>query len=121
MLFANIQNIEKGEDSPIIAQNLIEYIDAVPTGGTIHVSIYLFEYKPILLALRKAYLRDVNLNIMVDSGDRSNNNGTVNEINSWGDDIQIVKIKNDASSTAINHNKFVLFSEVATDGNTLKM
>ena len=120
VLFADLQKIKAGEESPVIAQNLINYIDAVPEGASIHVSIYLFDYKPILLALRKAYLRNVELNIMVDASDRSNNEETVIEINSWGDDIQIVKIKNDAGSTAINHNKFVLLSEVATKGNTLE-
>ncbi len=120
VLFADLQKIKNGEESPVIAQNLINYIDAVPQGASIHVSIYLFDYKPILLALRKAYLRKVNLNVMVDASDRSNNEETVNEINSWGDDIQIVQIKNDCSSTAINHNKFVLFSEITTEGEPLK-
>lgn len=120
VLFADIQKIEKGGDSPVIAQTLINYINAVPEGASIHVSIYLFEYKPILLALRKAYLRKVNLNVMLDYSARSNNQGTINEINSWGDDIHLVKIKNDASASAINHNKFVLFSEVATEDQLMK-
>lgn len=39
---------------------------------------------------------------------------TFYEFRNLNERIEIVEIKNDASSIAINHNKFVIFSEVVT-------
>lgn len=119
-LFTDSKKIASGAESALIVNRLIDYINAAPDESSIYISIYLFEYKPLILSLKKAYTRNVNLNVMIDMSDRSNNQETLAEMASWGDDIQIVQIKNDASSIAINHNKFVLFSEVSTDDEKLK-
>lgn len=119
-LFTEIKQIERGAESAIITQKLIDYINAVPEDASIYISIYFFEYTPIIQSLKKAYDRNVKLNIMMDMSDRSNNQETLSEMQGWGDDIQLVQIKNDASSIAINHNKFVLFSEVSSEDKKIK-
>lgn len=119
-LFTDPQKVKNGEESSIISDRLINYINAVPEDASIYVSIYLFEYKPIINALKNAHDRGIKLNIMMDMSDRSHNYPTLNKMGYWGDDIQLVQVKSDAGPDAINHNKFVLFSEVTTDDKDLK-
>lgn len=119
-VFTDIKEIERGAESATITNKLIDYINAVPEDASIYISIYFFEYTPIIQSLKEAYDRDVKLNIMMDMSDRSNNEKTLARMQTWGDDIQLVEIKNDASSIAINHNKFALFSEVSSENKKLK-
>lgn len=118
--FTDSQKILNNSESTVIMDKLVNYIDATPEGSSIFLSIYLFDYKPVINALKRSHSRNVKLHIMADMSDRSSNNGTLNEFRNLNEGIEIVEIKNDASSIAINHNKFVLFSEVVTINGTVK-
>lgn len=113
-IFTEADMIEDGKQSTVIMDRLIELIDAAPEDGTIYVSIYLFEYEPLLEALGRADSRNVSLNVMMDMSDRSDNERTANRLAEMGENVEIVRIYNNASGSAINHNKFVLLPEVTT-------
>ena len=116
VLFNDIQKIKAGTTSTIIFDNIISYINATPEHSSIYISIYLFDYTPIIDALIKASERDVQLFIMTDNSDRSDNLSTINKFKSLDGEVEVIGITNDASSIAINHNKFILFSEVEVEG-----
>lgn len=100
-----------------IIDNLISCINATPKEGIIHMNVYEFEYSPVAEALKKAAQRGVHLNIMIDSS----------KIESWEHNAPIVKelkkhikepsklvlVHNDIAERAINHHKYVLFSELS--------
>ncbi len=120
-LFNDIQKIKEGSTSTIIFDNIISYINATPEESSIYVSIYLFEYTPIINALIKASGRNVQLFIITDKSDRSDNLSTINKFKNLDGQVEVIGITNDASSIAINHNKYILFSEVEVKGEeTLK-
>lgn len=114
VLFTDSEVIAEGEISPVIFDRLLDLIHATPDGESIHLSIYLFDYEPMIEALTAAHGRGVSLNIMMDMSDRSDNLATANRFTELGDGVDIVRVFNDAGRIAINHNKFVLFSEVET-------
>lgn len=116
VLFNDIQKIKEGSTSTIIFDNIVSYINATPGESSIYVSIYLFEYAPIIDALIKASERDVSLFIMADNSDRSNNLSTINKFRNLDGQVEVIGVTNDASSIAINHNKYILFSEVEVEG-----
>lgn len=121
VLFNDIQKIKEGSTSTIIFDNIVSYIKATPEQSSIYVSIYLFEYAPIIDALIKASERDVQLFIMTDNSDRSDNLSTINKFRNLDGQVEVIGVTNDASSIAINHNKYILFSEVeAVGGEILK-
>jgi hypothetical protein len=115
VLFTDPQKISVGSNSTIIMDRLVNFINAAPEGSTVHMSIFLFEYRPVINALKNAHSRNVDLHIMADASSRSNNSGTLKELMDLGEGVEIVEIRNDASSIAINHNKFVIFSKLTTD------
>ncbi|MDX1544099.1 MAG: phospholipase D-like domain-containing protein [Christiangramia sp.] len=116
VLFNDIQKIMEGSTSTIIFDNIVSYINAAPEQSSIYVSIYLFEYAPIIDALIKASERNVQLFLMTDNSERSDNQSTINKFRSLNGNVEVVGVTNDASSIAINHNKFILFSEIEAEG-----
>jgi len=115
VLFTDPKKISVGSNSTIIMDRLVNFINAAPEGSTVHMSIFLFEYRPVVNALKNAHSRNVDLHIMADASSRSSNSGTLKELRDLGEGVEIVEIRNDASSIAINHNKFVIFSKLTTD------
>ncbi|WP_165499075.1 phosphatidylserine/phosphatidylglycerophosphate/cardiolipin synthase family protein [Gramella sp. KN1008] len=116
VLFNDIQKIKEGSTSTIISDKIVSYINATPENASIYVSIYLFDHSPIIEALIDASEREVKLFIMTDESDRSSNLATLSKFKSLEGEIEVVGITNDASSIAINHNKFILLSEVEVEG-----
>lgn len=114
VLFTDPDLIAEGEISPVIFNRLQDFIKATPDGESIYLSIYLFDYKPLIDALTTAHERGVSLNVMMDMSDRSDNLATANIFTVLGEGVDIVRVVNDAGPIAINHNKFMLFSEVET-------
>lgn len=112
VLFTNPEVIAEGGVSPVIFNRLLDFIKATPGGESIYLSIYLFDYEPMIEALTAAHDRGVELNIMMDMSDRSDNLSTANIFTVLGEGVDVVRVVNDAGPIAINHNKFVLFSEV---------
>lgn len=116
--FTEPETIEEGRTSTVILDKLVKLIDAVPEGESIYISIYQFEYGPLLEALERAHSRNVKLYVTLDMSNRSDNTGTANRLTVLGENVEIVRIRNDASASAINHNKFVLFPEINTEEGT---
>lgn len=114
-IFTDSQRIEMGLSSTRIMDRLIGLIEAVPNNGSVYISIYMFNYTPLTMALIKAGERGVHIHITVDMSDRSDNENTIAALKNSISNLYITEVKNDASSIAINHNKFVLFPEVVTE------
>jgi hypothetical protein len=109
------------KQSRTIIRRLVNLINAAPEGASIYTSVYGFKDEPVLIsAIRRAYDRNVDLHVMLDRSSRSNNTPTANKLKAIGQDIDIVGIHNDAGPTAINHNKFALFSNVVTTSGEAK-
>lgn len=120
VFFSDLEKIKNQEPSTEISDEIVHFIDASPKDAELHIAIYLFNYVPIREALIKANNRGVIVNLLIDYSERSDNTSTIRELKKRSRDIEIIKVKNDASSIAINHNKFILFSKVATATDTLR-
>jgi phosphatidylserine/phosphatidylglycerophosphate/cardiolipin synthase-like enzyme len=125
-IFTEPARIKDGMKSTVIYDRVTELVDATPEDASIYISIYQFyDFKYLVDALKRAFSRNVKVHIMVDmsshdAGLISKNKVTVDALKALGDDVEIVLVDNDAGSIAINHNKFILFSQLSTDGGTLE-
>ena len=99
-----------------IMDTLIHYLKYTPKGAQVHVSVFLFSYDPLLIALKEAYSRGVNIYLAIDNGreesEKENKETILQLMSAFKSPSRVVTVESDASSTAINHNKFVLFSEI---------
>lgn len=120
--FTDPRLVAKRKHSKAIIGRLISLIDAAPEGSSIYMSYYGFNEQMygVFSAIRKADSRGVKLHVMVDNSDRSSNGRTIEKLKAIDKDIDIVGIHNDASSSAINHNKFVLFSSLLKKSGKVK-
>ncbi|MDG3581124.1 phospholipase D-like domain-containing protein [Galbibacter pacificus] len=109
-LFSDLKLIEGQKPSTMIMDSLINLVDRTYEKDTIYMGIYLFEHQGLINALIRAGKRKVQLNILVDSSKRSNNGNTVTTLSAMKEHSEVVTIKNNNGASAINHNKFVLFS-----------
>lgn len=106
---------DKKSDTKII-NTLIDYLDNTPEGATVHISIYLFDYQPLLNAIRKAQDRGVEIQALVDQSRGSSQDRNKNSIpyleGILKDPSELIPVKSDVTSISINHHKIVLFSKV---------
>ncbi|OAQ39321.1 hypothetical protein A5893_11715 [Pedobacter psychrophilus] len=116
--FTDVNLVSKGNASPVILDRLTSLIDATPAKSKIHLAIYGFDHQGVISSLKKAAERNVEIHIAIDFSldeTQQQNRPTIITIRSFlkeGSDI--TTINNDAGSSAIQHNKFVLFSDINT-------
>lgn len=116
-VFTDPVKVGQGQASPLILDKLVALIDATPEKATIHLAIYLFSYPEVVEALKRANKREVKLNLMLDlsrEDSQEENPATIAALRQLQTHTDLVICDSDAGSTAINHNKFVLFSAVHT-------
>mgnify|MGYP003945785165 CR=1 FL=1 len=118
VLFTDPEKVKlRVENSPEILDQLIAYFDAATKGSTIYVSIYLFDYPPIISAIIRTHLRGVNIHVLIDRSREESIATNVDAIQR----LQPILIENSSltivnsdvssgTSGSINHHKFVLFS-----------
>ena len=108
--------INKKQSDTKIMDTLIHYLKYTPKGAEVHVSVFLFSYDPLVKAIMEAYSRGVNINLAIDNGreesEQENKETILQLMSALKSPSRVVTIKSDASGTAINHDKFVLFSEI---------
>lgn len=118
-IFTDLTKVSAGQASPIIMDRLISLIDATPSNATIHLSIFGFDHSGVINALKKASERGVTLHIMIDMSvedTKAQNPPTISTIRGFiKTGSEVVVVTNDVNTSSINHNKFVLFSELNTD------
>lgn len=106
---------ERKSDTHIMDE-LIHYLDNTPEGAKVHVNIYLFNYQPLLNAVRKAEDRGVEIHALVDFSRDASKNTNENSIPYLEANLEspseVISVKSDVTSSSINHNKSVLFSEI---------
>lgn len=115
VLFTDAARVVNIKHSTVIMDQLIKLIEVVPENGSIYLSIYLFEYELLIRALEKAHTKNVKLHVMMDMSNRSNNTATASRLFSLEENVEIIQISNNVTSSAINHNKFVLLPEIVTE------
>lgn len=115
-LFINPVKVRTKTSDTRIMDTLIQYLDHTPKGAVVHVNIYLFDYEPLLKAVKKAYLRGVEMDVMIDRSRSSSiktNKQTIPQLNAMFDaPSKLVIVESDVTSSSIDHHKHVLFSEV---------
>ncbi|WP_181308660.1 phospholipase D-like domain-containing protein [Rufibacter sp. XAAS-G3-1] len=126
LIFTKLDQVGSGITSPVIMDRLVSMIDAAPEQSSLHLSIFGFTHSGVISALKRASERNVNLHIMVDMSreeTQAENPPTVNEIRGFlKPNSEIVIVTSDAGGSSINHNKFVIFSELNTpDGKAENM
>ena len=116
--FTDLAKVGTAQASPLIMSKLIEMVNATPKTAHIYLSIFGFDHPGLIDALNEASNRGVFLHLMIDSSiddTKIQNVLTISRIRSFlksGSEIAIVT--NDVNASSINHNKFVLFSELNT-------
>ncbi|MBC5775540.1 hypothetical protein H8S95_15790 [Pontibacter sp. KCTC 32443] len=118
-IFTDVNKIKQGSTSLTILDNLISLINATPENATIHLSIFLLDYPPLIQAIKAANERGVKLYVAMDMGREESQEINPLPYHELKRGLEakgnvIISIINDASSIAINHNKFAVFSEVVT-------
>jgi RNA-binding protein YhbY len=100
--------------------HLIKYLKYTPKVATVYVNIFGFNYLPVLNAIEKAYRRGVVMHVMIDSSNAStvavNQNSLTTLHSLFKKPSNVIAVSNDigspATGYAIDHNKYVLFSEI---------
>lgn len=115
-VFTDPVKLSEGKASTVIMDKLVECVDASVEGSTIHVSVYLFNYVPLRAALANAHNRNVHVNVIIDHSKESSQSSNYETIKFLEpvlkEGSKLIQFNNDVSSTAINHHKYVLFSEI---------
>lgn len=118
-LFTEVSKVRTGAVSLTILDQLIGLINATPEGETIHLNVFLFDYKPLVESIKKASNRGVKVHVMMDLGREESHEINPLIYHDLKRTLEVkggsaVSIVSDASTTAINHNKYVLFTKVVT-------
>lgn len=121
ILFTDIDKLLDGEADRIILDTIILLIDNAKTGSDVYISIYKIGDSNLLEALIKASNRGVNVNIQYDwslrDADSSQRNRTFEILSNSA--VNLILLDNrigidTLSTSAINHNKYILISELET-------
>lgn len=117
VIFLDPHVINKRESDTRIMDSLIHYLDCTPRGAEVHISIYMFNYQPLVIALEKAYNRGVKVQMVIDNGrERSSkivNKETIARFQALiKSPSHFLTVQSDTYPSAINHCKYVLFSEI---------
>lgn len=103
-------------NDPQILEYIINFLGYAPKGAKVHLSIYLFSYNQLIEAIEEAYNRGVEIHLLIDNGrgeSKDENKNTIAKLQGLlKSPSRVVLVNNDATSNAINHEKYVLFSDV---------
>lgn len=116
--FTDLSKVGNGLASPVIMDRLIAMLDAAPQGSSVSLCIFEFDHAGVIDALKRASDRGVILRLMIDMSREetiAQNPPTISKLRSFiNSSSEVVVIKSDAGTSSINHNKFVLFSQLET-------
>lgn len=116
--FTEPAKVAAGESSPLIMQKIIQTLQAITAGDSVHLCIYLMDYAALETEIIRAHERGVVVKMLID---RSREESI--QMNSFliprlalrlRAPSEVVATVSDVSATAINHNKFLLASSVVT-------
>lgn len=120
-VFTDPRLVVQNKHSRSIILYLGSLINATPKGAAIYMSVFLFKSEPgLITAIRNAVSRGVMVHVMFDRSHSDYNDPTVEKLTSISKNIDVVSFYNNISSSAINHNKFALFSALSTTGGDIK-
>ncbi len=113
-LFTEVELVEDSDRDIALLQRVYDLINHTPPGEEITVCIFKFGVEPLAEALIAASKKGVKVRVILNDGETSED--TNKDIAKLLDDKldDFFFIENDISKKGIIHNKFILFSEVAT-------
>lgn len=116
-IFTDPALIHTKSSSTIIMDSLVKYLNYTPKGAEVYINVFLFSYPPVVNAVKAAYVRGVRMKVIIDSSrddSRAENDATIGLFYStFQSPSEILTTDNEIDPTwAINHSKYVLFSEV---------
>lgn len=118
VLFTNAKSIGKGLKSEVIMNRVIELLDNAPATSSVHISIYMISHAGVISAIQRADTRGVNLHLIVDvsrsSSIDANKAALITLKATLSPNAELIEMVNDCDASAINHNKFALFSKINT-------
>ncbi|MGY5851157.1 phospholipase D-like domain-containing protein [Salegentibacter sp. F14] len=119
--FNNVDKILNGEDSYEIVDHMTSLLNAATEGSTVHIAVFAFHDLPgFFSTLKRTAARGVQIKLMMDFSDHGTdlieNNSEYADALVNVENVELVKVNNTAGAIAINHNKFMLFSEIETIG-----
>jgi phosphatidylserine/phosphatidylglycerophosphate/cardiolipin synthase-like enzyme len=116
--FTDLSKVGNGLASPVIMDRLIAMLDAASQGSTVSLCIFGFDHAGVIDALKRASNRGVTLKLMIDMSREetiAQNPPTISKLRSFiNSNSEVIVVKSDAGTSSINHNKFVLFSQLET-------
>lgn len=115
-IFLDPVRINNKESDTRIMDTLVQYLKHTPKGADVHLNIFLFSYTPLLNAVKDAYNRGVNVYLAIDNGrdesEKENKETILQLMSVFRSPSRVVTVRSDASATAIDHNKYALFSQI---------
>lgn len=115
VLFTDPAQFEGGEVDKTLMLQIIELIQATPSGEEITVCVFKFEIDQLAKSFLQAQERGVKVRMILNKGETSaETNRDINELfKKQLEDFHY--IENDITDKGIIHNKFILFSRVQTN------
>lgn len=108
--------INRKQSDTKIMDSLVRYMNYSSKGSQVYINIFLFSYDLLIKAIKEAYNRGVNINVVIDNGreesEKENKETILELLSTLKSPSRLVTVKSDASATAIDHNKYALFSEI---------
>ncbi len=113
-LFTEVERVEGSDRDIALLRTVYDLINHTPPGEEITVCIFKFGVEPLAEALIAASEKGVKVRVILNDGETSEdtNKDIAELLDDKLDDFYF--IENDISKKGIIHNKFILFSEVAT-------
>lgn len=121
-LFNDPAKVKARRKSTVIMDELIYYLDHTPGDADVYISIFKFYYAPLVNAVKAAAERGVNIKVQIDSseaksgGSRDANKSTYAQLrytfSNSDSESRLVGVNNQITASAINHEKYAVFSEV---------
>ena len=113
-LFTDITHFEEGQKDLALLKQISDLIKATPAGEEITVCVFKFELETLAQDLIEAQQRGVKIRIILNKGDTSKdtNKEVKDLLQKHIEDFHY--IENEITDKGIIHNKFILFSRIAS-------
>jgi len=115
--FINSDNVKNKTSDPKFLNQMIKLTESSPKGSSIFLSVYGFDYEPLMNALIEADKRGVEVHALIDSStvnQRESNQLAYSKLGNLKKPSEMIGVNNNLQNgaSAINHEKYMIFSKV---------
>ncbi|MCM4166498.1 hypothetical protein KCTC52924_03431 [Arenibacter antarcticus] len=115
--FINSDNVRNKTSDPKFLNQMIKLTENSPIGSSIFLSVYGFDYEPLMDALLEANKRGVEVRALIDSStvnQRESNQLAYSKLGKLKKPSETIGVNNNLrnGASAINHEKYMIFSKV---------